>query len=301
MNNLFFYYYTKYLNMASINNLTDVQKGAICALYCRYVKTSWLNIFVQYHLGRLQIAQVDSRLRSAYGNVHGSEYGYHWVRFGAIRVLFLPKLADEVLESGTMIACGDSNANQIRDIAYHELTRMAATQQRYLLEYIVVETFKHTPGDELFGICDDLKIHLPYRYNINNPEPRTITLVPLRNPGKANERKVHKFVVADASERFRTTVYGSGQIKAKNTIEIDCDTRLLRWFIDGLYAGVLDLNLIRRRQRKYAYKMLDETLVCTSQELGDKMAIHFGLVDIAEDAPTQNYFDNDSDSDSDSD
>lgn len=283
--------------MSTINTLTDAQKTAICELYSRHVKPNWLNLFTRVTTETITFQQLDASLQRAYSNTKKSEYGLHWLKLGSYRVTLDTRFADMVFEHDTIISHGDSNVNRMQLSTYSEITRTAAFDQRTLLEYIMKETFKHVPGDELFSICDDMKINLLYKYNWDNPEPRTITLIPLRSPGRANERKVHRHVLADISKRFATTIYGSGQLKPKNTITINCDIRLLDWFIDGIYKGVLDLNLIRKKQRKYAYQMLNETMVCTPQELGDKMAIHFGLIDIDENtAPQTNYF-NDSDSD----
>jgi predicted transcriptional regulator len=285
-----------------MNTLTDAQKKSLCDLYVRHVKTSWINMLIKRYLNQINDTQLGSRLCDVYINTKSSDYGIYWLRFGSIKLLINPDLADKELESGTMLLCSHNNNDiTMTNIAYIEVTKSAALFSRTLMEYILIDVFKHVPGDELFSICDNLTIHLPYRFNPDNPEPKAITLHPARSPGKQNERKVHRYVLADISERFKVSTFGSGTIKPKRDITIDCDIRLLDWFIDGIYKGKLDLNLIRKKQRKYAYKMLGETMVCTSQELGDKMSIHLGLVDLNQnpDVPVTdyNYYDSDSDSD----
>ncbi|QJX72314.1 hypothetical protein F-S17_0048 [Faustovirus] len=286
----------------SIATLTGDIKRSFCRLYARYVKPSWINLMAQRHFGTITDAQLDPRLVTVYASYKGGEYGFHWVRFGSVRMLLEPALCDRVLDSGTGIICSDTRARHdapVAEISHSDITEIAVLQSQKLLEYVVSQVLKTAPGEELFGICETFSINLDYIYNKNCLEPKTITLVPLKSPGSQHERKVHKYVLANASERFRTTIYGSGQIKPKNKINVDCTAKILDWFIDGLYNGVLNLSKIRKAQRKQAFRMLNESMVSTVVDFGKHLARALNIKDATANSQTeQNYFDsNDSDSD----
>lgn len=295
--------------MQQINNvyetLTVEQKQSFAKVYARFAKPSWLNLITMRNTQALTAANLDPRLRRVYDENVSSEYGFHWIRFGAVRVLINPLFATCEFAPDTIILCADNSqpVQTMVNLTYETLTTRAIANDRRLCEYVILQTFAHAPDVEIFAILDNFYIESKYRYNVDNPEPRAITLRPLRSRGRQYERKVHKFVLADASERFRTTIYGSGTIKAKSTINIDCNVKLLDWFINGLYTGRWDLSLIRPKQRRHAYRVLNETMVCTPSDLGADLTRSFGIkpLDQPPSTPAQTYFDSDSEEMQDSD
>ncbi|AIB51755.1 hypothetical protein E24_00048 [Faustovirus] len=282
--------------------LTTEQKQALCGLYCSWVKTSWLNLIVQRYNQEIDDTGLGGRLHHVYDNYVNSQASIYNIKLDRYRIILDPTLAHRELDGPTMILCAEVYASpSMKYKTYLELTIVGVANCEDMLKHVLVETFKHAPSDELFAICDNLVIRLPYRFNPDNPEVRTITLAPTRTPGKENYRKVHKFVLADVSKRLEASVYGSGKLKTTVHIPIDCNKYTLDWFISGIYSGELDLSKIKKKQRRNAYQLLDNMMICTKQDLGDKMAIHFGLVDIPPNDdvvnPPRRYYDSDSDSD----
>jgi hypothetical protein len=287
-----------------MESLTDAQKDSICELYCRYVEPSWLNLVTLKSSDLITMTALGDRLAYFYAQQTSSS-PVTTVRTGNCRVVLDPEMATKKFTSDTRLLCAEVYIEPPMVYkTYLEITQTGAKNYIELLQHILTETFKAAPGGEIFAICDNLVINLPYRYNPENPEPRMVTLAPSRSPGKENYRKVHKFVLIDVSPRFEKSICGSGKLKSNTHITLDCNKYTLDWFIDGIYRGILDLSKIKKRQRRNAYSLLDSTMVCTHQDIGGHMATYFKLNVVTATAVAPSFYesdDSDIDIDSDSD